>query len=63
MAERNFAECAVVLRDDDNVAVLKRTLKTGDELRGGMRRLSVRQTIGAGHKIALTDIAEGTAGA
>lgn len=59
MAERNFAECAVVLRDDDNVAVLKRTLKSGDELRGGPRQLFVRQTVGTGHKIALTDIAEG----
>ena len=60
MAERNFDECAIVLRVSDQVAVLKRTVKAGDELRGA-RSLRVRQTIGAGHKIALVDIAEGQA--
>ncbi len=59
MAERLFDDCAIVLRVSDHVAVLKRTVKAGDELRGGAHSLRVRQTIGAGHKIALTDLAEG----
>lgn len=60
MAERSFDECAIVLRERDDVAVLKRTVKAGDHLRGA-RVLEVRETIGAGHKIALRDIAEGEA--
>ncbi len=59
MAERNFDECAVVLHESDDVAVLKRTVKAGDELASGSRRIVVAQTTGAGHKIALVDIAEG----
>jgi altronate hydrolase len=58
MAERSFDDCAIILRANDHVAVLKRTVKAGDVLRGA-RSLEVRQTIGAGHKIALVDIAEG----
>lgn len=61
MAERLFDECAIVLRAGDDVAVLKRTVKAGDELRGEPHRLRVRQTTGAGHKIALRDIPEGRA--
>jgi len=60
MAERLFDDCAIVLRASDQVAVLKRTVKAGDVLRGA-RSLEVRQIIGAGHKIALVDIAEGQA--
>ncbi len=59
MAERLFDDCAIVLRVGDHVAVLKRTVKAGDDLRGGSHSLRVRQTIGAGHKIALTNLAEG----
>ena len=58
MAERLFDEYAIVLLESDLVGVLKRTVKVGDVLRGA-RSLRVRQTIGAGHKIALKDIAEG----
>ena len=61
MAERLFDECAIVLRVGDDVAVLKRTIKAGDELRGGPQPLRAQQTIGAGHKIALRDIEEGRA--
>ena len=61
MAERLFDECAIVLRESDHVAVLKRTVNAGDELRGASRHLHVWQTIAAGHKIALADIAEGRA--
>lgn len=61
MAQRNFDECAVILRENDHVAVLKRTIKAGDELLNGSRRIISAQTIPAGHKIALDEISDGTA--
>ncbi len=61
MAERNFDECAVVLRESDDVAVLKRTVKAGDVLQNGTRRLTVAQTTPAGHKIALSEIPDDAA--
>jgi arabinonate dehydratase len=61
VAQRNFDECAIVLRENDHVAVLKRTVKAGDELLNGSRRLTAAQTIAAGHKMALEDIPDGTA--
>jgi len=61
VAQRNFDECAVVLREDDHVAVLKRTIKAGDELTNGAHRLVAAQMIPAGHKIALGEISDGTA--
>jgi altronate hydrolase len=59
MAQRNFDDCAIILRENDQVAVLKRTVKAGDELLNGAHRLTVTQTIGAGHKVALVEIADG----
>jgi len=59
MSERKFDEVAVLLHEADSVAVLKRPVKTGDELRNGARTVHARQNIGAGHKIALTEIGEG----
>jgi altronate dehydratase len=61
MPQRSFDECAVVLRENDDVAVLKRTVKAGDELLNGTRCLTVAQTIGAGHKVALAEIPDGAA--
>ena len=61
MARKNFDECAIVLHQSDHVAVLKRTIKAGDELVSASRRVVAAQTTAAGHKIALVDIAEGVA--
>jgi len=61
MPEKNFDEYAIILREDDHVAVLKRTVKGGDELVNGQHRITAARTIGAGHKIALTEIADGDA--
>jgi altronate hydrolase len=58
MAQKDFAEVAVVLRDTDSVAVLKRPVKAGDLL-DGATPLRVAQDIHAGHKIALTEIPDG----
>lgn len=57
MAQRPFNDCAILLRPEDSVAVLKRPLKAGDELIDGARTLSVVRDIPAGHKIAVTEIA------
>lgn len=59
MAVKPFDDCAIVLRENDHVAVLKRTVKAGDELVNGHRHLTIAQTIGAGHKIALMEIPDG----
>ena len=50
---------AVVLRDDDNVAVAARPIPRGFVLRVGERTVEVREPIGLGHKVALTAIAAG----
>jgi altronate hydrolase len=59
MPPRNFDDCAIVLRPQDDVAVLKRTLKTGDQLINGPVALTAAGTIPAGHKIALRSLADG----
>lgn len=59
MAQKTFDEVAVVLRPSDSVAVLKRSVKTGDELVNGSFRLQVAQNTTAGHKIALVRIKDG----
>lgn len=61
MARRNFDEWAIVLRATDDVAVLKRPLKPGDELVNGPVPLVAAGVapIPAGHKIALRGIADG----
>src|SRR6185503_14900310 len=61
MPQKNFDEYAILLRDDDHVAVLKRPVKAGDELVNGKHRITATKTIGAGHKIALAGIADGEA--
>jgi altronate hydrolase len=60
VAERNFTDVAVLLRDNDNVAVLKRPLKSGDHLINGSIDLRAAENIGAGHKIAVAEIADGS---
>jgi altronate dehydratase len=52
-------DVAVVLRETDNVAVLKRSLRAGDELAVGTVRLPIIHHIGAGHKVALEKIDDG----
>jgi altronate dehydratase len=59
MAQKYFTDVAVLLHDADDVAVLKRPVKAGDELRNGSLDLRVAQNIGPGHKIALKEIADG----
>lgn len=59
MSQKNFADVAVLLRDNDNVAVLKRPVKSGDHLINGSIGLTAPQTIGAGHKIAIAEISDG----
>ena len=59
MAQYIFDEAAVLLHRDDNVAVLKRPLKADDELQNGAGSLSVANSIGAGHKMAVVAIPEG----
>jgi altronate hydrolase len=50
---------AVVLRDNDNVAVAARPIPRGFALQEGGRTVEVREPIGLGHKVALADIAVG----
>ena len=50
---------AIVLAPTDDVAVLKRTIKAGEELRNGSTQLRTASAITAGHKIALREIPEG----
>jgi altronate hydrolase len=59
MSQKNFADVAVLLRDSDNVAVLRRPVKSGDHLVNGSLDFSALQNIGAGHKIAIAEIADG----
>jgi altronate hydrolase len=59
MPVRQFDEWAVLLRPEDDVAVLKRPLKAGDELMSGSLVLKAPSLIPAGHKIALRSIADG----
>jgi altronate hydrolase len=59
MSQEPFESFAIRLRPEDEVAVLKRPLKAGTELAGHSIRITASRDIPAGHKIALTAIAEG----
>ena len=59
MSLKNFADVAVLLRDNDNVAVLKRPVKAGDHIVNGSLEFSALENIGAGHKIAIAEITDG----
>ncbi|HLH55063.1 MAG TPA: altronate dehydratase family protein, partial [Verrucomicrobiae bacterium] len=61
MAQRSFPAVALILHNADNVAVLKAAVKPGDELLDGSRELTIGQSIGPGHKIALVEIPRGGA--
>jgi altronate hydrolase len=50
---------AVVLRSDDTVAVAARPIPRGFKLELAGRTVEVREPIGLGHKVALSDIAAG----
>src|SRR5262249_36905126 len=56
-----FRDAAILLHESDNVAVLRRPLKAGDELLHGPSRLRITEPIAAGHKLAITTIPAGTA--
>jgi len=56
---KGFATAALRLHPADDVAILKRPVKPGDELADGAGRLPISQAISAGHKIALRALAEG----
>jgi altronate hydrolase len=56
MANHNFDEFALRLREDDDVAVIKRSVKAGTALTNAKLALTAAQTIPAGHKIALKHI-------
>src|SRR5689334_18354716 len=58
MSQMHFSEAAILLHQTDNVAVLKRTLKRGDELTGPVS-FRVSQNVPAGHKIAVYNISSG----
>jgi altronate hydrolase len=53
---KRLQDVAVLLHPADNVAVLKRPVKAGDELINGGTSVTATQTISAGHKIALAPI-------
>ncbi len=54
-----FNEFLIRLHPADEVAVAKRTIKSGTELLNGSVRVTAAKTIPAGHKIALAPIADG----
>ena len=54
-----FDESLIRLHPNDEVAVAKRTVKAGTELRNGSVRVTAAKTIPAGHKIALEAIHDG----
>jgi altronate dehydratase len=61
MADKTFSDYVLLLRDGDDVAVAKKPLKAGDELRLPNGTLRVSAAIGPGHKVALHAMAVGAA--
>lgn len=59
MSQKNFGDVAVLLRENDNVAVLKRPVMSGDHIVNGSLDLSALENVAAGHKIAIAEIADG----
>jgi altronate hydrolase len=55
----NLAQAVLQLHPGDAVALARRELAPGTELESPERTVTVRDTIPHGHKLALTDIAEG----
>jgi arabinonate dehydratase len=61
MPGSNFKDFALRLHADDNVAVARRPLKAGVELLNGSLHVTPAKDIPPGHKIALTELADGDA--
>jgi altronate hydrolase len=61
MAQKPFDDVLIVLRKEDHVGVLKRTVKAGDELIRDSQVLKAAQAIAAGHKVAVVEIPDGSA--
>jgi altronate hydrolase len=59
MSQNRFEDPGILLHTQDDVAVLKRTVKPGEELVLGPHTLRITQHIAAGHKIAVRAIPEG----
>ena len=59
MAEKSFDQFALRLHPTDNVAVAKRPVKAGTDLANGAVCIKTATAIPAGHKIALSAIADG----
>src|SRR3954467_14914781 len=59
MARRNLHDVAIHLHGSDDLVVLKKPVKTGDELVNGSVCLHIRQDIRAGHKVAIRDLKAG----
>src|SRR5438552_8210108 len=55
----NFDEFVIRLRETDDVGVTKRLAKAGTELANGSLRLVIGRDVPPGHKVALTEIADG----
>ena len=55
----DFDEVVLKLNPADSVAVLKKAVRAGDELRNGGTTVCVGRNMGPGHKIALTEIRDG----
>jgi len=53
-------EAVLVLRQSDNVGVLRLALNSGDVVKVGGRRIEAREAIAPGHKIALASIPKGS---
>jgi altronate hydrolase len=54
-----LADAVLQLHPDDPVAIARQELAAGVELDGGGRHVTVRDLIPHGHKVALSDVAEG----
>jgi altronate hydrolase len=61
MTASNSDDVLLHLRPEDNVAVLKRTVKAGVTLRFDGQNLTLSRPVPAGHKVAVKPVAEGAA--
>ncbi len=59
MATQPFDQFALRLRQDDDVAVLKKTVKAGTDLLDRSGLITTTETIAAGHKLALRPLSVG----
>ena len=57
--QEKFEDFALLLRDADDVAVIKRPVRAGTELSNSSLRLTVQRDIPAGHKMAVKSVADG----